>query len=133
MFNNQNPYYHQQQGFQPQGYQQPQPGYQQQGFPPNPQMAKKMQKLCRKNIQRFVSVTLLDGSVYDGFIEFMDGQNIYFASPIIDEGQDSERENSATEYDYPYYGFSQPVRSYEIERFMIPVSNLANVTPVPYY
>ncbi|WHY74168.1 hypothetical protein [Fictibacillus enclensis] len=131
MFNNQNPYYTQQQG------QQQQTGYQQQGFQqqayPNPQMIKKMQKLCRKNIQHFVSVTLLDGSMYDGFIEFMDGQNIYFASPIVDEGQNSERDNSDTELDYPYYGFVQPVRSYEIERFIIPLSNLGNVMPVTYY
>ncbi|MDN4523679.1 hypothetical protein [Fictibacillus fluitans] len=132
MFNNQNPYYNQQQqGYQQQtGYQQ---GYQQQQAFPNPQMMKKMQKLCRKNIQHYVSVTLLDGSMYDGFIEFMDGQNIYFASPVVDEGQNSERDNSDTELDYPYYGFVQPVKTYEIERFIIPLSNLANVMPVAYY
>lgn len=136
MFNNQNPYYAQQQGYQQQGQQQPgyqQQGYPQQGFMPNPQMIKKMHKLCRKNIQRYVTVTMLDGSGYDGFIEFMDDQNVYFASPIVEEGQDSDRENGATEYDYPYYGFVQPVRSYQIERFIIPVANLSNVAPVPYY
>ncbi|EIT84576.1 hypothetical protein A374_14650 [Fictibacillus macauensis ZFHKF-1] len=104
--------------------------YYQQGYQQNPQTLKKMHKHCRKFLQQYVTVMLSDGSSYNGFIEFTDGQNLYFAAPIVQEGQNSEQEYRNEDYEFPYYGFVQPVNTYEIERFILPLTMVANVSPI---
>lgn len=49
------------------------------------------QKLCSDHMHRYVRVWIVDGRVYDGFVENVDGEQLYLAIPICHERHDQEQ------------------------------------------
>ncbi|MGC4375377.1 hypothetical protein WD019_00355 [Fictibacillus sp. Mic-4] len=107
---------------------------QQQQYNFHPSHLKKMQRQCRKFLQNHVNVLLMDGNSYDGFIEFVDQQNVYLAIPYVEANQEETTEDrNNNERTYPYYGYSAPVSSYSIQRVILPLAGIGGVSAVPYY
>ncbi|MDR7071997.1 hypothetical protein [Fictibacillus barbaricus] len=89
------------------------------GFGSSKSPFKKMYKTCLKNKDQHVQIMLIDGISYNGFIEYVDQQNVYFAIPYMQNQLNNMRDSEA-QYN---------VTGYQIHRCMIPLHAVAGVNP----
>jgi hypothetical protein len=78
---------------------------------------KKIYKTCLKNKDQHVQITLIDGISYNGFIEYVDQQNVYFAIPYL-QNQQNEMRDPQAQYN---------VSGYQIYKCVFPLHAVAGV------
>jgi hypothetical protein len=87
----------------------------------NPNHIKQLVKLSKKHRNQHVTIHLLSGKVYDGFLEFSDEQNIFVALPVVEAEPEAEVRNT------------DGVTGYNLERYRVPLASIAAIAPYMYY
>jgi hypothetical protein len=82
---------------------------------------KKLYKMCMKNRNQHVRITMIDGKSYTGFIEYVDQQHVYFAIPYTQQNQEAEVRHSDSQY---------RITGYHIQRCLFPLQAVMGVSAV---
>ncbi|WP_346010279.1 hypothetical protein [Paenibacillus sp. SYP-B3998] len=82
-----------------------------------------------------MSVTVVDGTLYDGIVEHVDEDHLYLAVPTGGMDQEQTRAFQPYPYPYPFYG---PFPGYGIPRRrfarqVLPLAALLALSLLPYY
>ncbi|MFC7371779.1 hypothetical protein ACFQPF_08825 [Fictibacillus iocasae] len=87
----------------------------------HPNHIKQLVKLCKKHRNQHVSILLMNGKTYDGFLEFSDEQNAYVALPL---SAPEEQVNSRSQ---------DGMTGYTLERYRVALASIAVISPYMYY
>ncbi|WP_221563805.1 hypothetical protein [Alkalihalobacillus sp. TS-13] len=83
-----------------------------------------MQKQCKKHINQYVQCHMMDGKVYEGYVEKVDKQNIYLIIEV------KYKKKPGMSQPRQYLGFPEPGLGFE--RIILPLHFLTAVSLVPY-
>ncbi|MBD0379100.1 hypothetical protein [Paenibacillus sedimenti] len=97
---------------------------------------KEAYSLCKSHMYRYVSVTTVDGTMYDGIVENVDDDHLYLAVPIGGQEMEQMRAFAPFGYPYPYYPYPYPGYYFPRRRFarqVLPLATLLALSLLPYY
>lgn len=88
---------------------------------------------CKRNLYHHVTLTMTDGSIFDGIIENVDTDRItvLVGEDVMERESESENEKEADQRQY--YGFGRPRRRFRrFRRRGFPLASLAALALLPY-
>ncbi|WP_349410239.1 hypothetical protein [Pseudalkalibacillus sp. SCS-8] len=82
-----------------------------------------MMKQCKKHLHQYVQCNMLDGKVYEGYVEKVDKQNLYLIVEVSYKKQPGGQQRK-------YMGFPDPGLGFQ--RIILPLHFLTAISHLPY-